>query len=143
MTLWNSSTKRLYDPRVSMRLKKLFDLVIKTWPFPAWSLQVGRDGAYRTPERQRELYDMKPPRTKTLKSKHMEGRAIDITLYWEGTERAIWDRLAYAVVMGHVFHCAHQLGLTVIWGGDWNRNWNLLEKNNWEVDLVHVELADG
>jgi len=141
MTLWKVSSERLNDPRVSLKLKRLFDVVIAEWPFPLWEFQIGPDGAYRTEEMQRALVKKGSKVTRTMNSKHRQGKAIDIALYWAGTEKAIWDRPSYCVVFGYIYSIADQMEISIGWGGDWNRNWSILEKENWEEDLVHYELV--
>ena len=140
MKLWASSERRLYDPRIDDRLKQLFDAVVSDWPFPLWELQINRDGGYRTAERQKDIFDTGA--SKTLQSKHMKGKAIDITLYWAGTEKAIWDRYSYAMVAGYIRFIADSLGIPVIWGADWNDNYIIKEEENWEIDFVHWELKE-
>ncbi len=138
MTLWHSSSTRLYDNRVDTKLQRLFDAVVADWPFSHWEFQIGRTGAYRTEDQQRA--QVQSGASKTMQSKHREGKAIDITLYWAGTERAIWDRPAYLMVSGYIHYIASQLGVSIRWGGDWNSNGKPMEEDNWEVDLVHYEV---
>lgn len=140
MTLWASSRKRLKDPMVDSRLCTLFELCERKWPFDKWEFQIGSTGAYRTKEMQAE--QVKSGASKTMQSKHCDGLAIDITLYWDSTQSAIWNRYAYAVVAGFIMTCARELGLKMTWGADWNNNGNIAEENNWEVDFVHWELAN-
>ena len=139
MKLWKSSVKRLHDPRVHQTLKTLFDAVVADWPFHDYELQIS--SGYRTPGEQRKLFNAKPPRTRTLNSRHMEGEAIDIILYWKGTEDAIWDRYSYAFVAGYIWFIADSLGIKVTWGADWNRNMIIKEEENWEIDFVHWEVG--
>ncbi len=139
MTLWHSSSTRLYDNRIDTKLQRLFDAVIADWPFQHWEFQIGRTGAYRTEEMQRE--QVTAGASKTMRSKHREGKAIDITLYHAGTERAIWDRPAYLMVSGYIHYIASQLGVSIRWGGDWDGDGTIMEEDNWEVDLVHYEIG--
>ena len=139
MKLWKSSIARLSHKKIHVDLQRVFDAVVSDWPFPQWQLQINRDGGVRTLERQIELKNMTPPRTKVLKSKHLTGDAIDICLYWDGTQNPIWDRLAYATVAGYIWSIAGSLGVSLRWGADWNRNWILKEEDNWEIDFVHWE----
>lgn len=139
MNLDEKSTKRLYDPRIDEDIKRVFDLVISDWPFKHWTFQIWRDGAYRTMERQKELYYGSPKRSWTLKSKHLEGKAIDITLIDKATGKAIWGHGPYIQVSGWIKGAAEQLGVPLRWGGNWDRDGIILEKDNDEVDLVHFE----
>lgn len=67
------------------------------------------------------------PSTWTLKSKHLEGKAVDIVPSKKGytpewnAPRAIWERIG---------HYARELGLE--WGGDWSAT----------QDLPHVEAKE-
>ena len=143
MKLDERSNRRLYDPRISMKLKQLFDLVISDWPFEDWDFQIWQDGAYRTLERQKELYYGKPKRTWTLKSKHMEGKAIDITLIMKATGKHFFTREAYIAVYGWIKGCSKQLNIPIRWGGNWDQDGIILEEKNNEVDLVHFEIAEA
>lgn len=137
-TLWESSSKRVYAQEIDEGLKRLFSMACTEWPFDHWEFQIGRMGAYRTDDMQKAA--VASGASKTMQSKHREGKAIDITLYWKGTEKAIWDRNAYIAVYGFLLCCAKQTNVKFRWGGDWDEDGNLLEKNNWEVDLVHYEI---
>ena len=86
----------------------------------------------RSLDRQKEL--KKTGATKTLESKHLKGEAIDLAPYpidWENRERFIY-------VAGIVKGIAFNLGIPIVWGGDWNNNFDLSD-NNFD-DLVHFEL---
>lgn len=138
MTLWESSRKRLENPMVDSRLCTLFKLCERKWPFEHWEFQIGRTGAYRDVDMQRA--QVQSGASKTMKSKHCEGKAIDITLYKTGTQTAIWNRYAYSVVAGFIKLCAQEIGVSLTWGADWNNNGEIGEKDNWEVDFVHWEI---
>lgn len=67
----------------------------------------------RTPERQAEL--MKQGFTKTLKSRHIIGQAVDIVplpVDWKNPEP--FRKVAEAMKAA-----AKQLGVVITWGGDW------------------------
>ena len=83
--------------------------------------------------RQKQL--KKDGSTKTLNSKHLKGEAIDLAPYpidWDDRERFIY-------ISGIVKGIAYQMGIPIIWGGDWNENQDLSD-NNFD-DLVHFELG--
>jgi len=75
----------------------------------------------RSLDRQKEL--KKLGSTKTLKSKHLTGEAIDNFIYVAGIVKGI----------------AYIMGIPIRWGGDWNENHDLSD-NNFD-DLVHFELG--
>ena len=69
----------------------------------------------RTPERQQEL--LKQGATKVAVSRHMSGNAIDIAPYpidWKDTAR-------FKEMARIMFESAHELGITIRWGGNWSR----------------------
>jgi peptidoglycan L-alanyl-D-glutamate endopeptidase CwlK len=80
----------------------------------------------RTLERQKILFDEK--KSKTLKSKHLTGNAVDICPYINGT--LVWDNNeAWTQLIEHVKKVAEQLNINIVCGYDWK----------W--DRPHVELA--
>lgn len=93
----------------------------------------------RTLARQRELYAQgrtKPGKvvTWTLKSKHIEGRAVDLLpapYDWK-------DHKGFDAVIRAMMEAAGELGVGVRSGADWNQNGRLREKG--EADSPHFEL---
>lgn len=78
----------------------------------------------RTVERQREL--LKQGFTKTMNSRHLTGHAVDIAPYpinWDNKDRFI-------EVSKFVKQAAKELGVAIVWGGDWKGSW----------DMPHYEL---
>ncbi len=90
----------------------------------------------RSLERQTQL--KAEGKTKTLKGKHLEGLAVDVSPYpidWEKRENFIY-------MGGFVMGLAKSMGIPLRWGGDWNGLVNgqiELYDNNFD-DLVHFEL---
>lgn len=68
----------------------------------------------RTKERQEAL--VKKGRSRTLKSKHIEGKAVDFVLYIDG--KWSWDHKFYYDFLGHLVE--KELGDHVKWGGRFN-----------------------
>ena len=69
----------------------------------------------RTIERQKEL--LAKGASKTMRSRHLTGHAVDLGAIVDGQVR--WDWPLYdqlAIAMGQA---AHQLGTPIEWGGDW------------------------
>ena len=86
----------------------------------------------RSQERQDRL--VAEGKSKTKFSKHITGRAVDLAPYpidWE-------DRDRFHYIGGMLRGIAHQMGIKVIWGGDWNGDGETKD-NNFD-DLVHIEL---
>lgn len=91
-------------------------------------------GGLRTEEEQRMLVATK--RSKTMQSKHLQGKAIDLVPYpvdWKDTER-------FYLFAGMVLAVAKEMGIPLRWGGDWDRDMDLHDQKF--NDLVHFELVD-
>ena len=69
----------------------------------------------RTMARQREL--LKQGATQTLKSKHLDGRAVDLMAYI-GT-RPSWELNLYDDIADAVKEAAIKVGVPIRWGGAW------------------------
>jgi hypothetical protein len=69
----------------------------------------------RTPERQAEL--VAAGASRTMKSKHLTGDAIDVAAWVGGAIR--WDWPLYARIAAAFKSAAADLGVTLTWGGDW------------------------
>ena len=86
----------------------------------------------RSQERQDRL--VAEGKSKTKFSKHITGRAVDLAPYpidWE-------DRDRFHYMGGMLRGIAHQMGVKVRWGGDWDGDGETKD-NNFD-DLVHIEL---
>lgn len=89
----------------------------------------------RSSERQAEL--LKLGATKTLKSKHLTGQAVDFAPYHNGIQ---WNkRENFIYIAGIIRGIACMMGIKIRWGGDWNSN-NDLSDNDFD-DLCHIELV--
>ena len=89
-------------------------------------------GGKRTEEEQISL--VAKGASKTMKSKHLEGLAIDLVPYpidWNNTKR-------FYYFAGIVMAVAREMGLKIRWGGDWDRDDDLDDQSF--NDLVHFEL---
>lgn len=69
----------------------------------------------RTTTRQREL--LKAGATKTLKSRHLSGHAVDLGAMVNGKVR--WDWPLYYEIANAMKQAAKELDVKVEWGGDW------------------------
>jgi len=88
----------------------------------------------RSAERQKEL--LAKGATKVKYSKHMEGKAVDLSPYpidWE-------NRDGFYYMGGMIRGIAKQMGVNVRFGGDWDSDGDT--KDNSFDDLVHVEIKD-
>ena len=85
---------------------------------------------YRGEEKQNEAFNTGKSKLKYPQSKHNmnPSRAVDIAPYpidWNNRER-------FAKLAGVILACAHEVGVKVVWGGDWKTF----------KDLPHFELED-
>lgn len=69
----------------------------------------------RTKERQAQL--VKAGASKTMNSRHITGHAVDLAAWVEGGIR--WDWPLYAKLAQAMKAAATELGVPIIWGGDW------------------------
>lgn len=78
--------------------------------------------------RQRDL--VRQGKSWTMKSKHLDGKAVDIAILTKGRERALWGLPEYEAFNQYVQDLCPSHGLSVTWGGSWAVR-----------DGVHFELA--
>lgn len=69
----------------------------------------------RTPERQAAL--VKSGASRTMRSRHLTGHAVDVAALVDGAVR--WDWPLYGQIAGAFKRTAKDLGVPVVWGGDW------------------------
>ena len=90
----------------------------------------------RTEARQREL--VAKGASKPMKSKHLEGKAIDVAPYpipdWDDTYQFIY-------MAGRVMQEADRLKVHLRYGGDWDRD-DIVVSDQTFQDLVHFEIYD-
>lgn len=82
----------------------------------------------RTREKQAAL--VKAGASRTMNSKHLTGRAVDVAVVVDGEVR--WDWPLYERLAEVVKQAAKELDTPIVWGGDWPRF----------RDGPHYELAD-
>lgn len=96
----------------------------------------------RTLARQRELYAQGRTRpgpivTWTMKSKHIDGVAVDLCPWNGGID---WnDAAGFTEISRAMFAAAAELDTPIRWGRDWNQNGRPSEKG--EADSPHFELV--
>jgi peptidoglycan L-alanyl-D-glutamate endopeptidase CwlK len=88
----------------------------------------------RSVSRQKQL--LEDGKSKTLKSRHLTGHAVDLPQFVSG--EVVWDPELSLIVKEAMFEAGEILGVPLRWGGDWDRDRRELEPG--EDDLVHFEL---
>lgn len=114
---------------VNPSLVAVFKRACETMPFDVTVLE-----GLRSYERQQEL--LKQGATKVSVSRHMSGNALDIAPYpidWNDLER-------FQIVAEHMFKAAKELGITIRWGGTWERSFTKPVKWAKFLDAPHFEL---
>jgi len=124
--------------KVDPKLQEVFHEVIKHMDCKILS---GR----RTLEEQKQL--LANGKTQTLKSKHLEGRAVDVAPYpvlWPDEKGILvaeaehrWKR--FHVFAGFVLGIAKAKGIDLVWGGDWDGDWVYNDQKF--HDLPHFQLT--
>lgn len=69
----------------------------------------------RTLERQTEL--VKARKSRTMNSRHLTGHAVDIFVLDGG--KVTWEFEKYRTVSEAFFKAAEELGVKIVWGGNW------------------------
>lgn len=95
---------------VDIRLQELFKKAITSSPYDFCITE-----GIRTLEKQKE-YVAKGV-SKTLNSKHLTGKAVDIAVIVD--KKITWEWKYYQEVADHIKGIAKELGLKITWGGDW------------------------
>ena len=70
---------------------------------------------FRSAERQAYLFAT--GKSRTLLSKHIEGKAVDVAAIVAG--RVNWDFVNYEPIAAAFKDAASRLRLSIVWGGDW------------------------
>ena len=113
------------------KLQKVFKEVVKEFDC---SVICG----HRNEEDQNKAFDDGRSKVKYPHGRHnaTPSNAIDVAPYpidWNDRER-------FTYFAGYVLGIAKSMGITLRWGGDWNRNWDLKD-NNFD-DLPHFEIKE-
>ena len=95
---------------VKKPLQDLFNAAIADSPYD-FSITCG----LRTVEEQRVLFNT--GKSKTMKSKHLTGDAVDIAVFVDG--KITWELKYYRAVALHIEKVAKQIGIGILWGGRW------------------------
>ena len=110
-------------------LQKIFNEVIK-------KIDCSVLEGHRGEETQNKYFDQGKSKVKYPDGRHnkIPSLAVDVTPYpvdWNDRERQ-------TLFAGYVLGVASQMGIGIIWGGDWDNDTDL--KDNGFDDLVHFEL---
>ena len=90
----------------------------------------------RSEARQREL--VRIGASKTMRSRHLTGHAIDVGAWHDGAIR--WDWSLYLTIADAFRIASAQLGVPLEWGGTWRL---LSETPDLHPDMLHKRFPDG
>lgn len=118
-------------------LQRLFREVVQRY-----DCTVLPDGGHRSPEKQAELFASGASRVQHSKHNAYPSQAVDVSPYpipedWGETNPYV--KAQFYHFAGYVLRVAHEMGIEVRWGGDWDSD---LEFHDQKFnDLVHWELV--
>lgn len=128
------------DPRLVRWVFECYQVFRQFWPDPDWRPRV-LEGV-RSKERQMQLVAA-GENTWTLDSRHLTGHAVDLIIQLRNPQtrrfEARWENKLYMRFADDIgFPVAKRLGLTLRWGGDWNRNGDYTDSDafdgpHWEI----------
>lgn len=134
MRRWGKDSKRVYDeldPRLQRIVTRVRDEI----------MDISLIEGFRDEHRQNILYDAGSSTLRWPDGKHnqMPSKAVDLQPYpMPGRNDLIFAALAYiasaAILIGK------EEGVTLRWGGDWNRNGDVSDQNFY--DLWHLEIVE-
>lgn len=136
MRRWSKRSKDKFD-QLDHRLQDVMDYVLHN------VADVSIVTGHRSQKEQNELFYGQPQRTKVRwpDSKHnkLPSLAVDFQPYPVPDRREkLWASLAY--IAGRAIEYAAAKGVTLRWGGDWDRDGDLTDQNF--DDLYHLEIKD-
>jgi len=97
---------------------------------------------HRTEEEQNEAFRLKRSTKRWPESKHnrQPSIAVDIAPYFPDV-RIDWDDLtAFGRLAGYVERIAHEKGIRIRWGGDWDMDGRTADERF--IDGPHIELVE-
>jgi peptidoglycan L-alanyl-D-glutamate endopeptidase CwlK len=94
----------------------------------------------RTLEEQEKLFAA--GRSKTMKSKHLEGRAVDLMAYVDG--KGCWELNVYDDLCDAMKAAAEELGVAIKWGAAWSEgDIRSYEGTSEEAMMKYIDLRRG
>ena len=132
MRKWGKRSQRVYDT-LSPQVQKIMDRVLQE------VADITLISGYRDLEEQNDLFDAGKSHLRYPNSKHnvIPSIAVDFQPYpYPRADNKLWGALGY--IAGHAIAIAREEGLSLRWGGDWNRDGDLT--NQKFDDLFHLEI---
>lgn len=137
MRTWGTKSKAIYD-QLDPRLQAWCDRMLQE---VADISLIYPDGGHRNEERQNHLHSIGASKLRWPDSKHNHypSLAVDLQPYPRPLhDSKLWGALGYLAGKGE--RIAEELGITLRWGGDWDRDGDLTDQKF--DDLFHWEIVD-
>lgn len=134
MRIWGTDSQRVYD-----ELDSRLQLVMTRVRDEVGDLTLVE--GFRDEIRQNRMFDLGASQLRWPDGKHNQkpSKAVDMQPYpLPDTEDKLWAGLAYLASAAILI--AKEEGVTLRWGGDWNRNGSLTDQKFY--DLFHLEIVD-
>ena len=113
-------------------LQKIFNEVIKVWDC---SVTCG----YRGEKEQNEAYDKGNSNARYPQGRHNKKPSLAVDVYPYPINFTNFERMC--LFAGYVIATGKSMGIDLIWGRDWDREWYEKDKNNTRLkDYPHFEL---
>lgn len=96
---------------------------------------------HRGKEEQDRAFDEKRSTVRWPQSNHnrFPSLAVDVAPYVAGVGVDWSDLAAFARLAGYLERIAHESGIKIRWGADWNSNWRTVDERF--IDAPHIELV--
>ena len=141
MNRWSKESLEHYVT-LDRRLQNVVDRVLKIYDCKILE-------GHRTPERQEQLFAKKLTKVKKSKHNKLPSLAVDISPYpvlWpeHATTKKEWMKryARFYYFAGLIMMAAEEMGISLRWGGDWDRDHEVLEPGQKFDDLVHFEIVE-
>lgn len=131
---WGRRSQTVYN-RLDPRLQVVMDRVLHE------VADISLVSGHRDRDEQEALYAAGASQLRWPDSKHnkLPSRAVDFQPYpYPKRTEKLWGALGY--IAGRAIEIAESEGITLRWGGDWNRNGDLTDQAF--DDLFHLEIVD-
>mgnify|MGYP006095219417 CR=1 FL=1 len=117
------------------RLARVLERAIKTGP--DFTIIAGHRGEFD----QNKAYSEGFSKARWPLSKHNTSPSLAADLLPYGGSSAWSDDMRFALMAGWVLKCAEEEGVTLRWGGDWNRSWRASVASGF-FDGAHFEIVE-
>jgi len=102
---------------------------VRRYEYSLFPYQLRVTSGVRTIEEQRKMVE--EGKSQTMKSRHLDGLAVDLAILTKDRSKALWDIGLYRRLNMYVQDAAESLGARVTWGGTWT---SLVDGVHWQLE---------